>query len=70
MKISKQQLERILTKLESVINQVTKYQNNEVESFSSNHNVVVEHLKDLQHILTVAKKIVYHLLTEKLEKDA
>ena len=64
-----QRLENILIELELGIKQLTERQNSEVESLSYSNNVFVEHLKDLQHILTVAKKVVDHLLTDKLDKD-
>ena len=69
MNTLKHRLESILTELELGIKQLTERQNSEVESLSSNNNIVLEHLKDLQHILTVAKKVVHHLLTDKPDKD-
>lgn len=69
MNTLKHRLESILTELELGIKQLTERQNSKVESLSSNNNIVLEHLKDLQHILTVAKKVVHHLLTDKPDKD-
>lgn len=64
-----QRLENMLIELELGIKQLTERQDTKVEILSSNDNVMVEHLKDLQHILTIAKKIIHQLLTDKLDQE-
>ena len=64
-----QRLKNILIELELGIKQLTERQNTEAESLSTNNNVIVEHLKDLQHILTIAEKIIHQLLTDKTDQE-
>ncbi len=67
MNTLKQRLENILIELES-IKQLIERLNSEAEGLSSNDHVI-EHLKDLQHILIIAKKIIHQLLIDNLDHE-
>lgn len=64
MNTFKQKLESMLEELDLGIKKLTMHQNTESEGISSNRPTTAEHLKDLKHILTIAKKIVHQLLTD------
>ena len=64
MNTLKQRLESILEELDLGIKRLTMFQNTGSEGLLSNSNITVEHLKDLKHILTVAKKITLNLITD------
>ena len=64
MNTLKQRLASILEELDLGIKKLTMQQNTESEGISSKRPATVEHLKDLKHILTVAKKILHQLLTD------
>ena len=69
MNTLKLRLENILIELELRIKQLTECQSSEAGKASSNNDIILEHLKDLQHLITIAKKIIDQLLVKNLDKE-
>lgn len=67
MNTLKQKIENILIELELSIKQLIARQNNKTEQELQLNTHVLEHLKDLEHILNIAKKIINKILIDNLD---